>query len=95
MEPLLSVEEAARVLGLSPWTIRLKIRQKSILPVRLGRRVLLEPCELEKYVARCKSVPTDSMVGQIPTDPEECHQPTLGTNLTVAVASHSRKGVSR
>jgi len=93
MERLLNVEEAARVLGLSPWTIRLKIRQKSILPVRLGRRVLLEPCELEKYVARCKGLAPESMLSGVPGSSEEGQQATDKTDLDVAVAS--AKGVSR
>ena len=51
MEALLNIEQAAEKLGLSPWTLRLYIGQKKLSVVRLGRRVLLEPSEIERYVA--------------------------------------------
>ena len=50
MEPLKSVEEAAETLALSPWTIRLYVRQGKIRPVRIGRRVLIEPREIERII---------------------------------------------
>jgi excisionase family DNA binding protein len=52
MEALLNIEQAAQKLGLSPWTLRLYIAQKKLSVVRLGRRVLLEPSEIEAYVAQ-------------------------------------------
>src|SRR2546429_4444011 len=51
MKPLKSVEEAAGLLGISPWTVRGYIRDGKIKPVRLGRRVLVEEAELERFVA--------------------------------------------
>jgi len=54
MEPLLNIEEAARLLGLSPWTIRLRIHEGRLNPVRLGRRVLIEPSELQRLVNEAK-----------------------------------------
>jgi len=50
MEALLSIERAAQVLGISPWTVRRYIANKKILPVRIGRRVLLEQQELQRMV---------------------------------------------
>jgi excisionase family DNA binding protein len=50
MEPLQSIEEAARKLCLSPWTVRAYVRQGKIRPVRIGRRVLLEESELQRIV---------------------------------------------
>jgi excisionase family DNA binding protein len=50
MEALLSIEQAAQVLGISPWSVRRYIANKKIRPVRIGRRVLLEQRELW-YVA--------------------------------------------
>jgi excisionase family DNA binding protein len=47
---LWSVEEAAIALGLSPWTIRRWITVGRIVPVRLGRRVLLEPGECQRLI---------------------------------------------
>jgi excisionase family DNA binding protein len=54
MESLKSVEEAAESLGLSPWTIRLYVRQGKIRPVRIGRRVLIEPGEIQRIIAEGK-----------------------------------------
>jgi excisionase family DNA binding protein len=50
MESLLSIEQAAAILGLSPWTIRKMISTKRIRPVRIGRRVLLEQHEIRRIV---------------------------------------------
>jgi excisionase family DNA binding protein len=50
MESLLSIERAAQVLGISPWTVRRYIATKKIRPVRIGRRVLLEQQELQRVV---------------------------------------------
>lgn len=50
MEPLISVEQAADVLGVSPWTIRKWISTNRIRIVRLGRRVLLEQSELRRII---------------------------------------------
>ena len=45
------LKDAAASLGLSHWTLRKYIRSSLILAVRIGRRVLLEPGELERLVA--------------------------------------------
>jgi excisionase family DNA binding protein len=50
MDSLKSIEETAEALGLSPWTIRLYLRQGKIRPVRIGRRVLIEPEEIRRIV---------------------------------------------
>ena len=50
MESLKSIEEAAESLALSPWTVRLYVRQGKIRPVRIGRRVLIEPQEIRRIV---------------------------------------------
>jgi excisionase family DNA binding protein len=42
--------EASQQLGLSHWTLRKFIRERRIRAVRIGRRVLLEPSELERLV---------------------------------------------
>jgi excisionase family DNA binding protein len=50
MEALMSVEKAAETLGISPWTVRAYLREGKLQPVRIGRRVLLQPTELERFV---------------------------------------------
>lgn len=48
----LSVNEVAKNLSLSPWTIRRWIRLGTMRSIRLGRRVLIEPGEMRRVVAR-------------------------------------------
>jgi len=50
MEALMTIERAAQVLGISPWTVRRYISLKKIWPVRIGRRVLIEPQEIRRIV---------------------------------------------
>ena len=50
MERLHSVEEAAELLRVKPVTIRAWITQGRIMPVRLGRRVLLTERELQRFI---------------------------------------------
>jgi excisionase family DNA binding protein len=47
---LISVAEAAQRLGISPLTMRAWVRQRRLPVVRLGRRVLLDPQEVEEYI---------------------------------------------
>ena len=54
MKPLYDVNGAAQLLRISPWTIRAHIRDGKLKPVRIGRRVLLEEAELERFVAEAK-----------------------------------------
>ncbi len=54
LQQLRSIEEAARLLGISPWTVRAYIKTGKLKPVRLGRRVLVEEAELERFVAENK-----------------------------------------
>ena len=46
----LGLKEAAAAIGLSPWTLRHWIKQGRVRSVRLGRRVLVEPAELQRMV---------------------------------------------
>jgi excisionase family DNA binding protein len=55
MESLLTVESAAKVLGISPWTVRKFITTRKLRPVRIGRRVLLEECELQRLIEQGRS----------------------------------------
>jgi excisionase family DNA binding protein len=55
MEALHDVNDAAKLLAVSPWTIRAYIRKGKLRPVRLGRLVRLDEEELSKFIARAKS----------------------------------------
>ena len=48
----IGVKEAAARLGLTHWTLRKYIAQGKLRAVRIGRRVLIEPSELERLVAQ-------------------------------------------
>jgi excisionase family DNA binding protein len=54
MEALKSIEEAAEILGISPWTVRAYVRQGKIRPVRIGRRCLIEQSTLEDLVEQAR-----------------------------------------
>jgi excisionase family DNA binding protein len=46
----IGLKEAAETVGLSHWTLRQYVREGKIAAIRLGRRVLIEPRELERLV---------------------------------------------
>ena len=56
MRALKSIDEAAGLLGISPWTVRAYVREGKLKPVRLGRRVLLPEEELGRLVAESVKV---------------------------------------
>jgi excisionase family DNA binding protein len=51
---LLTIQDAAQVLSISPWTVRSFIRQGKLRPIRVGRLVRLEDRELEQFVRGLK-----------------------------------------
>jgi excisionase family DNA binding protein len=51
---LIGIQEAAAAIGLSAWTVRKYIRSGKIKAVRIGRRVLVEPSELENLIAAAR-----------------------------------------
>lgn len=57
MTQLRSVEDAARLLAISPWTVRAWIAQGKLFPVRIGRRVLLEESELQRFIDESRATP--------------------------------------
>jgi excisionase family DNA binding protein len=61
MQPLRSVEQAAVLLAISPWTVRSYIKTGKLKPVRLGRRVLLAEDELERLVTESQE-PTNAQL---------------------------------
>jgi excisionase family DNA binding protein len=54
MDALLDINTVARLLSLSPWTVRRLIFDGRLTPVRLGRRVLVEPAEVERFVSKAR-----------------------------------------
>lgn len=49
------IKEAANALGLSHWTIRQWIRHGRLPAVRLGRRRMIEPAELQRLIEQARS----------------------------------------
>jgi len=47
---LLGVEDVAAMLSISPWTVRRYVANGTIPSVRIGRRVLIEPAELQNLI---------------------------------------------
>lgn len=47
---VLTLEEAARRLSLSPWTLRGWVNRKKIGYVRIGRRIALPEAEVERLL---------------------------------------------
>jgi excisionase family DNA binding protein len=47
---VLDIKQAAHALSMSPWTIRRYITVGKLKAVRIGRRVLVEPKELQRLV---------------------------------------------
>ncbi len=50
VERLYDIEESAEILRVAPVTVRAWVSQGKLMPVRLGRRVLLTEKELERFV---------------------------------------------
>ena len=55
MNNLLGIEEAATKLGISQWTLRYFVRLKKIASIKIGRRVLIEEAELQRFLELCKA----------------------------------------
>jgi excisionase family DNA binding protein len=70
MERLHDVNSAARMLAISPWTVRAYIRQGKLRPVRIGRLVRLDQEELMRFVASGKTA-GGSFSNQIQTGEEQ------------------------
>jgi excisionase family DNA binding protein len=48
------LKEAADAVGLSHWTLRQYIRQGKLAAIKLGRRVLIEPGELQRLIEQSR-----------------------------------------
>jgi len=47
---LVSVDEGARMMGISKFTVRSWLRQARLSYIRLGRRVMLDPRDIERFI---------------------------------------------
>jgi excisionase family DNA binding protein len=47
---VLDIRQAAHALSIRPWTIRRYIKDGKLKPVRIGKRVLIEPSELQRLI---------------------------------------------
>ena len=54
--PLVSVNEAARILSVSKWLIFGWVNQGKLRPVKFCRRVLFEESELQRFIDEAKIV---------------------------------------
>jgi excisionase family DNA binding protein len=54
MEQLLSVHQAAELLGISRWTLESWKAKRKIPFVKLGRRCLFDPQDLSEWIAANK-----------------------------------------
>jgi excisionase family DNA binding protein len=55
MEKLMNVNAVGECLGISPFTVRLYIRQGKLTPIKIGRRILVSPSEVERFVTEAQS----------------------------------------
>jgi excisionase family DNA binding protein len=46
------VRGVARILGISPWTVRAAIREGKLRPVRIGRLVRVEESEILRFITQ-------------------------------------------
>jgi len=67
----LSINEAAELISVSPWTIRKWISQRKLAVTRLGRRVCVTPQALRELVEKG----TGRSSNEEPGEPEKCDDP--------------------
>jgi excisionase family DNA binding protein len=62
MEPLVNVEDAARLLSISPYTVRFYVRTGKLCPIRIGRRIVFSQNELQRFIEEATSNTTNPRV---------------------------------
>jgi excisionase family DNA binding protein len=50
LEPLLTIEDVARLLGRTHWTLRHDVKAGRLRCVRIGRRIMVEPSEIQRFI---------------------------------------------
>ena len=66
MECLWSVIETARKLGISPHTLRTWVSQRKIKHLKIGRRVLFAPADVEELIQSSSVEPRSYVSGSKP-----------------------------
>jgi excisionase family DNA binding protein len=59
LEPLLSIDEAAGVLAISPRGLYRLIRRSDLVSVKVGNCTRIEPQELRRFIAERRKRPTE------------------------------------
>ncbi len=59
LEPLLSIEEAAGLLAISPRGLYRLIRRSDLVAVKVGNCTRIEPQELRRFIAERRKRPTE------------------------------------
>ena len=58
--PLLDVKAVSVLLSISPYTVRAYVRQCRLNPIRIGKRVLFEMAEIDRFVEDAKTKADDA-----------------------------------
>ena len=57
MNRLLNNQEAAEILGISPFSLRGKVLRREVPFVKIGRRTLFDPADLHAFIEASKVQP--------------------------------------
>lgn len=57
MEKLINNNEAAVLLGISPFSLRRKVAQRAVPYLKIGRRTLFSPTDLQAFIESQKVTP--------------------------------------
>lgn len=50
LEPLLTIEDVARLVRRTHWTLRHDVKTGRLRCVRIGRRIMIEPSEIRRLI---------------------------------------------
>lgn len=64
MHKLLSNQEAAEILGISPFSLRGKVLRREVPFIKIGRRTLFDPNDLAAFIEKNKVEPRPKRVGE-------------------------------
>ena len=55
LEPLLKIEDVSRITGRSHWTLRNDVLVGRIRCIRLGRRMMFEKSEIQRFIEAARN----------------------------------------